>query len=670
MKVALVLHDFPSILSNGCVQNSFFLLQGMKALGYAAEFVYEDFHNEGVSKVFSRGELGDDIIMRPVSAQRPETISDFDLLVATTMNMSVDLASLAKSKHIATVQTKCGADYMIDQLEFVASGTLKGYAGFSDVALHYVDELWVQNGMRDRADYFEALSKRPTAVIPNFWNMRIIDALLKGSALPLWSNEHHKGTAADILIMESNLLTGKNAVIPIVACERLLSKKPELLNLVYVFCFPESEGAMAMTNRLELNKRTMLRRFSRQANVDIFRTFCKGERPAVFLSNQLQCPLNYAHFEALWLGFPLVHNSDHLKELGLGYYYRQDSLDEAGAQIERAILEYPAVAAETRERSRRIIQAAFDPEHPLALESLKTAAESLVKRTKQGTGHELARKLECMVLCNAAPRGRERRRKFQQQLTFPDFELPCTVTFMDGFTPDMPEAKKFFDEGKHCQYGESKAAMALLRGVQECIKRFLDGSKEYLLIMEDDVVLCKNVGERLLAAIRAGPHLDVLRVGYMPGLASDLRGSSDCWPHSPKGEIRTGCMEDVLRPDAMRNPVGAQATLYTRKAAQEFYQRIGFPCLREVVQSVQSIPRPAEFMRAWPLAYDHILRLPTLGKSAFVYPPLAIEGDLKGSTIGSHPAASRWGYAALHRKLDLSMYYGTPNWLEAYQSAQ
>jgi hypothetical protein len=43
----------------------------------------------------------------------------------------------------------------------------------------------------------------------------------------------------------------------------------------------------------------------------------------ILLSHQHGCALNYLHFEALWTGVPLVHNSPFLKDIGC-YYHEFD----------------------------------------------------------------------------------------------------------------------------------------------------------------------------------------------------------------------------------------------------------------------------------------------------------------------------------------------------------
>jgi hypothetical protein len=124
-----------------------------------------------------------------------------------------------------------------------------------------------------------------------------------------------------------------------VICEKLFLESPELIHNVYLFCTPESNPtAMAMIQSLELHKSKVLRTMSRIPITDILSHFSDpgkhGDHVPVFLSHQINVPLNYAYFDILSAGFPFVHNSLKLKEKGLGYYY--DVL-AAGAEQLRSV---------------------------------------------------------------------------------------------------------------------------------------------------------------------------------------------------------------------------------------------------------------------------------------------------------------------------------------------
>jgi hypothetical protein len=374
MRVALVVHDFNHILANGCIQNAYFIYLALRYLDIDVNFVFQTEVTEPI--LFAHGMLG------PIYATqlRLENIHEYQMIIGTTNLLHTCMIDRARELGVITVQTICGASYMIDQMEFVGSNISEG---FGDVFNGRVDELWVQNGMSAYTDYFEALSKKPAFVIPNFWNMAIMTKMQGDKPLPFFIDTGHKGVAADILIMESNIMISKTAVIPLVTCERLFTIAPDRIMEVFVFCYPDTPRVHDMCSRLELDKSGKLKKFTRLVNTEIFSTFAHSRYPVVFLSHTQQCPLNYAHFEILWLGFPLVHNSEYLRILGLGFFYAGDSVSAASDQILLALDTFKGeVAAEARRRAQKILRDAFDPESPIASAHLKTILDGAFARRK------------------------------------------------------------------------------------------------------------------------------------------------------------------------------------------------------------------------------------------------------------------------------------------------
>lgn len=65
------------------------------------------------------------------------------------------------------------------------------------------------------------------------------------------------------------------------------------------------------------------------------------------LAHQWECALNYSYYEALFAGFPLVHNSNFLKEEKVGYYY--PDFDAYAGLVEQAKKNYLAMAVITHD---------------------------------------------------------------------------------------------------------------------------------------------------------------------------------------------------------------------------------------------------------------------------------------------------------------------------------
>ncbi len=682
-KIALNVHDFSSLMINGCVQNAYFLYLGFQTLGLRPEFVYEDVRREGKVKVFAGGALGSDLQVLPIHVEDPpEKLGQYHTFVSTTIRASSQLCSKLETLGIARVQTKCGANYIMDQEAFLFQ--LKGYGGFGDIdSRNDNDELWVQDGMKKYVEYFETLGEKPCFVLPNYWNMNIQIKLADqvGKQAPLRQLQNDAPKAIDILIMESNIDLCKNAVLPLVICERMLQLNPEELGTVYAFCFPKHNESHAMANKLSIWKQKKLRKFARLVSVDIFSFFAKSPHPVIVLSNMLQVPLNYAHFEALFLGFPLVHNSPALRDEGLGYYYEENDIAGAIARIREAASLTPETHLAHRDHARAVLARRWDPYSPEAAAKLKSVVLGSYMRNLQRNAlrtveskatfeNTFAEKIMCAVLGNASPKGLERRSAFFAQMASPELkELPFTIEYRMGSQGSSSCIQEF------CQGAEPGSnVIALVYNNIMVLREFVKGSKEFLLLLEDDVALTRNFGMRLQAAVytwmnATGRPRGILRIGYLPMTEENAKQLKFKTPWSHEGhsnEWKTGFQNTVVRSGVNVSAVGSQAVLYTRYGAQELLKVLDAPTLIEIQGRLKAIPYPFP-SSSWPFAWDHLLYIPC-GEMAFVHPPLAIEADLSGSSIDSTSPVTRWGHASANGFLDESQYFGAPAWKAAYSA--
>jgi GR25 family glycosyltransferase involved in LPS biosynthesis len=303
--------------------------------------------------------------------------------------------------------------------------------------------------------------------------------------------------------------------------------------------------------------------------------------------------------------------------------------------------------------------------------------------SKASFENTFAEKIMCAVLGNASPKGLERRSAFFAQMASPEWkELPFTIEYRMGIRGSSSGIKEYMQGAEPITYLKPHSCaniIALLYENVSALRQFVkDSSKEFLLLLEDDVALTRNFGVRLQAAVYTwimktrGPH-GILRVGYLPMSMNTFKTSkfTTPWSHEKHTHEFTTGIEDidkdnanVVRSGVTTLAVGSQAVVYTRHAAQELLKILDAPTLLDVQQRLKAIPHPYP-SSSWPLPWDHLLYIPC-GEMAFVHPPLAIEGDLSGSSIDSTSPVTRWGHASANGFLDESQYFGAPAWKAAY----
>ena len=189
----------------------------------------------------------------------------------------------------------------------------------------YVETVWTSPHFYDRdRDFFSALYRCPVYEAPYIWDPRFIErhvSLNKNRDPDKKSLYKPSSSAKRISAVEPNINMVKTSTMPIVISELFYRKYPEYLKKTSMF------GAHKIKSKEDL--------IDFVKSLDIFKDkkiFFESRYPIVWtlenhtdilLSHQSGCELNYVYLDAAWLGFPVVHNSPMMKELG--WYYPENN---------------------------------------------------------------------------------------------------------------------------------------------------------------------------------------------------------------------------------------------------------------------------------------------------------------------------------------------------------
>lgn len=128
-----------------------------------------------------------------------------------------------------------------------------------------------------------------------------------------------------ISTMEPNINMVKTSVVPIMTTERLFRKDPQSLDKLSVFCGDGIKKKTDMVNFVKDLDSYKAQKMFFEARYPIVWTLLK--HTDIVLCHQHQCALNYLYLDAAWMGYPVVHNSEHMKELG--WYYEGNNVELA-----------------------------------------------------------------------------------------------------------------------------------------------------------------------------------------------------------------------------------------------------------------------------------------------------------------------------------------------------
>lgn len=194
-----------------------------------------------------------------------------------------------------------------------------------------VSAVWLSPHFFDRDRFlFETQYDCPTYVGPYIWDPKFIEEHAKllnqknekefpGKYVPTGKKQKRISTT------EPNINMVKTSLVPIITTEIFYRKHPDLLEYLNVFCGETIRKKPDMINfarELDAYKAKKMFFESRYPMV-----WTLQKHTDIILAHQNQCELNYAYLDASWLGYPVVHNSPLMKDLG--WYYPENDSNKA-----------------------------------------------------------------------------------------------------------------------------------------------------------------------------------------------------------------------------------------------------------------------------------------------------------------------------------------------------
>lgn len=326
--IGLIIHNKARLFANGITQNAYFIFQCLENCGFKCQFLC---HETDPEKLEYR-----DIPLKTISMDsKIFNPTEYHTIITITRGLTNELYILLKSFSVRVISFICGNFLTQHMDDFVRGESLPGVST-NICQKTNADEMWIIPSYTYCIDYMSLIKGiTSTKVVPHLWAKTFVVDALRGdkSDMRLFYNpEIHSDKKLTILILEPNLAFCKNSWLPIIVSEKINQLFPDLIDNVYVFNFPTHDLAIKMTSNLTLGSK--LRKFKRLTITEIFEFFNSSKTVPVILSYQYLNSLNYLYYEALYYGWPLVHNSGDLDDCG--YFYPENNLSKCVDSILRA----------------------------------------------------------------------------------------------------------------------------------------------------------------------------------------------------------------------------------------------------------------------------------------------------------------------------------------------
>jgi hypothetical protein len=284
--------------------------------------------------------------------------------IARVLDYVIGIGTLVERPLAAAVRDCCGkviryngGNDAVLSMEGVVSQAA-GYPVYGDTDLF--DAVWITpQHWRTNKAWAETLYRCSVHQVPQVWS----PMLLKASAPGFGYKPGRK--AWRVACLDPNNTVMKTSHYPMLVCEH-----------AWRALGPAAFEAFRITNTVHLKEYDPFRTFaaSLQAVKDGAMTFEPRWPTAALLSNdadavvahQWENELNYAYYDVLWGGYPLIHNSRSLKKYG--YYYESFDAMDGARSLAHAWADHDSEDRWHRRANAMLFQSLF-PESPVLIEA-------------------------------------------------------------------------------------------------------------------------------------------------------------------------------------------------------------------------------------------------------------------------------------------------------------
>ncbi len=314
--------EYQTIWGSGITQNILFLYQLFSKSDFVENIYILDLIQDPSQNYLDR-KIGENTYK---FINKEEAANKIDVIIEIGTQLWTELAHQIKQRGGKIVSMRCGNAY-IDEV----MGVFQDRPPLIPINNVTYDELWVlPHYGKNSAPMLQTLYRCPTKVVNYIWEPEFIE--LAASRLntdyhynPASNND--KPIARKIAICEPNLNPTKTFHIPLLICEEAYRNYPDYIRHVYAmntWRLNSNPSLLHFVNRLDIFKNKAC---SFESRLDIVSTMTQTAN--VLVSHHWQNGMNNLYFDILYGGYPLIHNSEFMKDYG---YYYEDFNAQAGAK--------------------------------------------------------------------------------------------------------------------------------------------------------------------------------------------------------------------------------------------------------------------------------------------------------------------------------------------------
>lgn len=344
-----------SIWENGIFQNCAFLVQLLNLSPAVKRAVLV---NGGDATVVPDAMMLQDTGLAVIGLT--EAMQSLDVIIEMSALLPDEWFAAFRARGGRCAWMRVGNDYVID-IERAMFDKPNG----SLVSSKKYDGIWtLPEYERTCVDYFTVSARAPVRIVPHLWTPYFFDRGIAKMPKGVTFGYQPGKPRWRVCSFEPNVCMVKTSFIPMLSCEEAYRARPGFLEHFRVL------------NTFHIKDHPQFLHFARSLDVvNHGLASFEGRFPLYeYMAHQGDCIVshhwengqNYLYYEALYGGYPLIHNSEFIKDQG--YFYPDFDCQQGGQAILRAFDQHDQDIPAYKAKARELLQQ-LDIAHPANVEA-------------------------------------------------------------------------------------------------------------------------------------------------------------------------------------------------------------------------------------------------------------------------------------------------------------
>lgn len=239
----------------------------------------------------------------------------------------------------------------------------------------YYDAIWMTpQHIHTYRGWCETIYRCPVYEVPQIWSPLMIetsDEDIRARFGYRKSNDPWR-----VGVMDPNITVMKTSHLPMLVCEAAFRRQPDAFKAMFItnaWQFREKPHFQSLAVSLQASKAGVMTIEGRFVGPHFIANHCDA-----IVTHHWENGLNYLYYEVLYGGYPLIHNSEFLKDYG--YYYKDFDAESGADALLRAYAEHNDQLEDYKRRNAGLLHR-LDPKTPETI----AIHEQLLKRISDGS---------------------------------------------------------------------------------------------------------------------------------------------------------------------------------------------------------------------------------------------------------------------------------------------